>query len=278
MKSPTRLLLSLVALSAVLGLALAQEAPKPEKLKILLIAGGCCHDYETQTKLLKAGIEERLDATVTVDLNPGKGTDVTFPSYEKDDWAEGYDLVIHDECAANVTDPVYVQRILNAHKAGTPAVNLHCAMHSYRWGNFKEAVEPGGDNAGWYEFIGIQSTSHGPQSPIEVKFTDAQSPIIAGLEDWTTINEELYNNVQVFPGTVALAVGHQLQTPRKKDLKNNPDAQPKKSEAVVIWTNEYGPNKTRVFSTSLGHNNVTVADERYLEMLKRGILWSTGNL
>jgi type 1 glutamine amidotransferase len=49
-------------------------------------------------------------------------------------------------------------------------------------------------------------------------------------------------------------------------------------EAVVIWTNEYGPNKTRVWSTSLGHNNATVGDPRYLDLVTRGLLWSCDKL
>ena len=31
---------------------------------------------------------------------------------------------------------------------------------------------------------------------------------------------------------------------------------------------------TRVFSTSLGHNNFTVADSRYLDFVARGLLWA----
>jgi type 1 glutamine amidotransferase len=45
-----------------------------------------------------------------------------------------------------------------------------------------------------------------------------------------------------------------------------------------VWTNQYGPHKTRVFSTSLGHNNETVADDRYLDLVARGLLWATGRL
>ena len=48
--------------------------------------------------------------------------------------------------------------------------------------------------------------------------------------------------------------------------------------AVVAWVNEYGPNKTRIFSTSLGHNNATVADDRYLDLVTRGLLWAAGRL
>jgi len=45
------------------------------------------------------------------------------------------------------------------------------------------------------------------------------------------------------------------------------------AKAVVAWTNDY--HGTRVFSTSLGHNNVTVADARYLNFVAHGILWAT---
>lgn len=261
------------------------EAAATQPLKVLLVAGGCCHDYATQTKLLKAGIEERLHAEVTVEYNPSTSTEATFEIYNDPDWAKAYDVVIHDECTAKVSDRDYVGRILAAHQAGTPAVNLHCAMHSYRWDNFKEPVEAGADNAGWFEMIGLQSSGHGPQSPIDIKFeTATEHPTTTGLADWTTINEELYNNVKVFAGTTALAVGHQTQMPRGKrgkDGKRLPppaDAKPKQAEAVVVWANEYGPNKTKIFSTSLGHNNETVADSRYLDLVTRGLLWSTNNI
>ncbi|MCS5617726.1 MAG: hypothetical protein NZ658_06980, partial [Pirellulales bacterium] len=157
-----------VLAAALVGSAAARAADAPEPLKVLLVAGGCCHDYATQTRLLKGGIEERIAATVTVAYNPDTSTKARFEIYEQDDWAKPYDVVIHDECSADVTEGSYVERILAAHRAGTPAVNIHCAMHSYRWGEFRKPVEPGADNAGWYEMIGLQSTGHGPQFPIAV--------------------------------------------------------------------------------------------------------------
>ena len=48
--------------------------------------------------------------------------------------------------------------------------------------------------------------------------------------------------------------------------------------SVVVWTHEYGPKKARVFSTTLGHNNGTVEDPRYLDLVARGLLWSCGKL
>jgi type 1 glutamine amidotransferase len=255
-----------------------ESAGRAGPLKVLVVAGGCCHDYETQTKLLKEGIERSIHAEVTVVLNPSKGTDTTFEIYESDDWAAGYDVVLHDECSASVTDRPYVDRILAAHKSGVPAVNLHCAMHSYRWGDFREPVKLGADNSGWYEMIGIQSTGHGPQSPIDVSYVAENHPVTKGLQGWKTINEELYNNVRVFGGTEVLASGTQLQQPRKKDLNQDPNAKARQAEAVVVWTNQYGPKKTKIFSTTLGHNNETVGDARYMKLITRGILWATDNL
>ncbi|WP_442509976.1 ThuA domain-containing protein [Novipirellula sp. SH528] len=261
------------------SIATAEEtAKKADPLKVLLVAGGCCHDYATQTKLLKKGIEERLNAEVTVELSESTTTTARFEIYESDDWAKGYDVVLHDECSANVIERPYVDRILAAHRNGTPAVNLHCAMHSYRWGDFKSPVEPGADNAGWYEMLGLQSTGHGPKLPIDVLSTDSTHPIMKGFENWTTINEELYNNVRVFAGASALIEGKQVAPPNKKELKQNPNAAPTESTAVIAWTNQYGPQKTKIFSTSLGHQNETVADERYMDVVARGILWATGNL
>lgn len=253
------------------------SAPKP--LRVLLVAGGCCHDYAAQKDLLKAGIEQRLNAEVDIEYTADKSTKATFPKYESADWAKGYDVILHDECSADVTNRDYVKRILDAHREGVPAVNLHCAMHSYRWGDFRKPVKVGDDNAGWYEMLGLQSTGHGPKLPIDVTFTDSKHPITIGMKDWKTGGEELYNNVQVFDSAHALASGKQMVPPRKKRGEPvDPDAKPKEANAVVAWTNEYGPKKTKIFSTTLGHFNETVADDRYMELVSRGLLWVTGHL
>jgi len=267
-----------VALASTHASAADDSTKAPESLKVLLVAGGCCHDYTTQTKLIKEGIESRIKAEVTVVLSSDTSTKARFEIYESADWAKGYDVIIHDECSANVTEKPYVGRILAAHKNGTPAVNLHCAMHSYRWGDFKSPVEPNADNAAWYEMIGLQSTGHGPKLPLEIQSLEQDHPIMKGYEDWTTGNEELYNNVRIFTSTESLVRAKQTTPPNKKELKQNPDAKPKESAAVIAWTSQYGPKKTRIFSTSLGHQNETVQDARYLDLVVRGLLWATQNI
>lgn len=274
-----KLFLPIATLALAAGLYIVQAAETAVKpLRVLIVACGCCHEYDKQTMALKDGIEARLNAIVDVAYNPDKSTKATFEIYKAKDWAKDFDIIIHDECSADVTDPAYVETILAAHKAGKPAINLHCAMHSYRWGNFREPVQAGADNAHWYEMIGLQSTGHGPQQPIAVTFTDQTHPITTGLEGWTTINEELYNNIQVLTGK-PLASGVQIVPPKAKKGEELPaDAKPTEATAVVAWTNEYGPEKTKIFSTTLGHNTATVSDARYLELITRGILWATGHI
>jgi type 1 glutamine amidotransferase len=265
---------TLLALTALVGLT-SSLAAEQKPLRVLVVAGGCCHDYATQKEVLKKGIEARVNAVVEVAYDPTKSTKPLFDLFKSPDWGKNFDVVVHDECAADITDQAYVANIVNAHKNGLPAVNLHCAMHSYRWGSFKEPVKAGADNASWYEMLGLQSTGHGPQQPIAITFTDKSHPVTTGLADWTTINEELYNNVQIL-GAKTLATGLQ-KVPEKKDKKGKVTPA-SEANAIVAWTNEFGPKKTRIFSTTIGHNNATVEDARYLDLVARAVLWSAGKL
>jgi type 1 glutamine amidotransferase len=248
------------ALLSIAGLLASSRSVLPadiKPLRVLLLTGGCCHDYGKQKDILKQGIEARVNAEVVQIHTNDTSTKARFEIYEKTDWAKGFDLVIHDECSADVKDMPYVENILAAHKAGVAAVNLHCAMHCYRIGT-----------EDWFQFVGIQSSSHGPQEPIAISFVDKANSITRDLPDWTTTREELYNNVKVFPTAHPLARGKQVIRQR--------DGSEKTADYIVAWANEYG--KARVFSTTLGHSNATVADPRYLELVTRGLLWACGKL
>ena len=258
------------ALTLIAGGTSFSSAAETKPIRILLITGGCCHDYNHQKDILKNGLEKR--ANVKVDqIHTGDGsTKPPLAILGNADYAKGYDLVIHDECGSDISDPEKVQGVLAPHKNGLPGVNLHCAMHSYRIGNPNEPVQPGTPHGYWFEYLGVQSSAHGPQEPIQISFTDKNDPITKGLGDWSTIKEELYNNIHVFDSAHPLAHGKQTFKQRNGAEKTN--------DYVVVWTNEYGPKKTRVFSTTIGHNNATVEDPRYLDLVARGVLWATGHL
>ncbi|MBB5031863.1 DUF7133 domain-containing protein [Prosthecobacter vanneervenii] len=238
-----------LALLLLLSTAILGHA-ETKPLKALLVAGGCCHDYAKQHVILSQGIQARANVQVDVVWTDDKSVTPPLPLYDNPDWAKGYDIIIHDECAAGVKDMALVKRILDVHQT-IPAVHLHCAMHSFRTGTDV-----------WFKHLGIQSASHGPQEPIAITFVDKEHPITKPLADWTTIKEELYNNVNIFDGH-PLAMGKQVV--KGKDV-----------DYVVAWTNE--KVGARSFSTTIGHNNDTVADDRYLDLVTRGLLWAMDKL
>ena len=112
-------------------LAKKEEAviKKDEPLKVLIVTGGCCHDYEFQSAAMIAGIPKHAKVDITL-VNEGKGTDAKIPLYDDPNWAKPYDVIIHNECFANTKDEAYIRKITEAHKAGTPAVVVHCAKHT----------------------------------------------------------------------------------------------------------------------------------------------------
>jgi type 1 glutamine amidotransferase len=200
---------------------------------------------------LTEGISARANVIWTI-VHEGDGsTSHRVSIYEKPDWSKGYDVVVHDECFADVKDKDFVENILKPHRAGLPAVNLHCAMHCYRvsFDEFK----------GWFEFTGLDTRAHGAQLPIAISFVEPAHLITRGMTNWTTIKEELYNNIQIWQTSKPLAYGEQGKT-----------------KTMVAWVNDY--HGTRVFSTTLGHQTETVGDPRYLDLVTRGLLWSVGKL
>ncbi len=233
-------------------------------MRALLITGGCCHDYAKQKDILKQGLEERAYVVVDQVHTDDKSTKPPLAILGNSDYAKGYDIVIHDECSADVNDPKIIAGVLAPHRAGLPGLNLHCAMHSYRIGNPGQKAEAGSERSAWFDYLGLQSSSHNWQKPIAVHFVDQAHPITKGLADWSTTNEELYNNIQIFPTATPLARGKQPQ--RQKDGSTND------VETVVVWANQYG--QARVVSTTLGHNNNTVSDVRYLDLLARSLVWA----
>jgi len=258
-----------IAVACVAGLfqtarvSVADE-PVVKPIRALLVLGGCCHDYNVQKELLSAGIQARAHVEVTIAHDPNTTTEHLNPIYASAGWSNGFDVVIHDECSSNIKDLAIIDRILEPHRKGLPAVILHCGMHSYRSQGYPE-VTP------WFEFTGLQSTGHGPQLPITVEYVAPRSAITEGLQNWETIKEELYNNSagKLLDSATALARG-------KQTVKNR-QGEERVDDCVVVWTNNYH-NTTKVFATTLGHNNDTVADARYLDLITRGLLWSCGKL
>jgi len=253
-------------LAVLVGPGVVSDDPA-RPIRALLVTGGCCHDYENQKGLLTRGLSRRANIQWTIAYDPNSSTGHKNPIYDRADWSKDFDVVIHDECSSDVNDKSVIETILQPHKNGLPAVVLHCGMHSYRTEGWNKKVA-----TPWMQFTGLISTGHGPQEPIAVNFVDKDHAITRDLGDWTTVNEELYNNAsgKLEPTAHALARGKQVYSISQAGKEVT-------DEAVVAWTNTYN-GKTKVFATTLGHNNATVEDPRYLDLITRGLLWSLGKL
>ena len=245
----------LLLLTAGLWLAsfsttLAADAAKP--LRALLITGGCCHNYKLQSEALTNAVAKLATVEWTVVNEGGTGTKAELPLYSKPGWAKGYDIVVHNECFADTTNHQYIRQITSAHKAGVPAVVIHCAIHTYR----------GTDIDDWREFLGVTSRRHDHQSRYAVKKVTPDHPIVKGIpDDWKTPMDELYVIDKLWPNAKALAT-----SVSEKDGKTYP----------VAWINQYG--QARVFGTTYGHSDDTFRDPVFLDYVSRGVLWAAGRL
>jgi uncharacterized protein len=242
------MILRLCSFLALASLTTLGHAATP--VRALLITGGCCHDYELQAKTLIEGAKKFGEIAWTVVNEGGKGTRAQIPLYDHPDWAKPYDVVVHNECFADTTDPEYIRKITTAHKAGKPAVVIHCAMHSYRAATIDD----------WREFLGVTSRRHDHQSQYPVKPVLPKHPALRGFpEQWVTPRDELYIIEKVWPKTTVLAT-----SASEKDGR----------EHAVIWVNDY--HGTRVFGTTYGHGNVTWHDPVFIALVSRGLLWAAG--
>lgn len=231
--------------------AAAEDKAAAKPIKALLVTGGCCHDYANQKNILSEGISKRAGAPVEWTIaHEGDKREHKNSIYSKPDWWKGFDVVVHDECYGFVDDDAFVEAIAKAHADNkVPVVAIHCAVHSYRKAKTRA----------WSEMLGIRSEAHGKRNDIAVTYTNKDHPITAGLKDWTSPTDELYNNIKVYEKTTPLANGKQGD-----------------DEAIVAWTNDH--QGTRVFVTTLGHTNDTVGSDDYLNLVTRGLLWTIGRL
>ena len=248
----------------VLGSTITRAAEPVKPLHALLITGGCCHDYNRQKVIISEGVSARANVLWTLVQEGGTGTrreNIKDSVYAKPEWAEGFDIVVHNECFADDADPEFIERVLAPHRGGTPAIVIHCTMHTFR------ALK----TDAFRQFLGVTSTHHGPQHPLDVNNLLPSHPIMQSFPgNWTTGNEELYAIDKIWPTTRALA-----QAPDKTKNAAGTWIDTAKQN-TVIWINTYG--KGRVFGTTLAHNNKTMSDPVYLDLLTRGLLWACDKL
>ena len=238
----------------VISLSFSTMAEDEKTLKIIHVAGGCCHDYENQKNILKEGLEKRINCKVDLFVE-GKSKTHIHSLFKKKDWSKGYDLVLFNICFGGVTDDEFIKGVVaETAKDGKGAVFLHCSLHTFR--NAKSGTEE------YRKLLGLSSQNHGKKSPILVENMKETHPIMKDFPKmWQTPNGELYNIFAQGEKAEILANGHY------------PDD--KKTQAC-IWTNLY--KESKIFGMSLGHHNETMQAKEYQDVLSRGVLWTVGKL
>lgn len=246
-----KLYVSFLAIALLATLGCASSKTKNTPLKILLVTGGCCHNYALQADVIQHCLPPTQPVQWTVVNEGGKGTTATIDLYSNKNWAEGYDLVVHNECFADTKDTGYIRQITSAHYNGVNAVVIHCAMHTYRAATIDD----------WREFLGVTTRRHDHQARYPVTVTRPGHPIMKGIPfNWVSAMDELYIIEKLWPGAMTLAT-----SVSEADGKTYP----------VVWTNQYG--KARVFGTTFGHSDASFQDPVFISLLRNGILWAAAH-
>jgi len=232
-------------------------------LNVLVVSGGCCHDYPSQDRILYDILNKVAPINWTFALGMTNLPDGRLPLYADPNYGNKFDLIVHNECWANGDfPPQFLQNIVAPHMRGTPALVFHCSLHSYR-------SAPDGQDF-WREMLGVTSHRHTRAHEIEVKWSD--DPITKDLPSFKTPTDELYVIEKSWPGTKALATAindvDQGVSGAAGTISN--DVYP------VVWSHEFSAEKggARTFGTSLGHGNDGWNTPQFQELVIRGFRWA----
>jgi hypothetical protein len=226
-------------------------------LKGLLFTGGGHHDYATQKNIITEEISKRIDIEweVLYEMDPRRMKGLL----STDDWAKGYDFIFYNFCFAREDDTEFIDKVVAVHKGGMPVIAMHCAMHTYH-----PYLKGKPEDKSWNKMLGVVSLGHGPHVPYDVSIAKEQigHPVVKGLpKEWRTPKGELYMVPNVLEGTTVLAYGD-----------NGKQHKPSEPQALA-WVKE--KEGYRLYATTMGHHNETVASKEFLDMVANGITWAT---
>jgi uncharacterized protein len=246
-----RVMLLVISFGATTAPAAAQQA---RPIRALYITGGGFHDFTAQKQIVPPGIAARTNIVWTIDHTADTSTKMLIPRHQTTAWADSFDVVVYNMSFSYVVDPKWIERIAYAHRdKGVAAVILHGATHSYR----RSTTDA------WRELMGAASMRHDTRREFpRLERLVADNPIVKSLpKEWGPGSDELYNIDRTWPTATPL-----IQAWSIEGEKHHP----------VVWTNTFG--KAKVFVTTMGHNNRTMSDPVYLDLVTRGLLWTVGRL
>ena len=225
--------------------AYAQELPSLKNKKVLFVYGGWKgHEPIKFRDLFVPWLEDQ-----------GAQVD-TFPSleiYTNKDYMKKVDLIIQLFTMSEITAE-QEKGLLEAVRNGTGIAGWHGGLGD----SFRQ-------NVGYQFMVGGQWVAHpGGIIDYSVQITDNKDPITKGLSNFKMKSEQYYMHVD--PNVKVLAI-----------TKFSGEHAPWINNATmpVVWKKYYG--KGRVFYSSLGHVRSDYDVPEALEIMKRGIRWSSGS-
>jgi type 1 glutamine amidotransferase len=254
--------------------------PAEKRVRVLIISGQNSyeHDWTGVNNMLRTLMQDtkRFDVRVTEDFDHGdlatlKAYDVVLLNYSSR-WN-------YADPKQHIWSPQAFQALYDYVRRGGGLVAYHS---SFTWGRdipeYKKLVgatmEPG-------------TSRRAPPGAFPVHLVDRSHPITAGMREFIwTYNDDMYVNMSFAPD----AKIHVLATAHDSSATYNPKLTgpkypasaytPEKLKAMKgmdadhpqIWTSEYG--KGRVFSITLGHDEVSLHFQPLQNLILRGTEWA----
>ncbi len=254
--------------------------PKEQRLKVLIISGRNSyeHDWTGVDNMLRTLMQDtgRFDVRVTEDFDYGslaqlKAYDVVFLNY-----SSRWNYADPDQ---KIWSPEAFAALYQYVREGGGLVAYHS---SFTWGRdipeYKRligaAMEPG-------------SSRRAPPGAFPVHLVDRSHPVTAGLREYVwTYNDDMYTNMAFAPDAkihvlatahdAASAYDHKLTGPKYPAAAYTPE----KLKAMKgidadhpqVWVQDYG--KGRVFSITLGHDEVSLHFQPLQTLILRGTEWA----
>lgn len=254
--------------------------PTEKRIKVLIISGQNSyeHDWTGVNNMLRTLMQDtgRFDVRVTEDFDHGdmatlKAYDVVLLNYSSR-W-------VYNDPAEHRWSPAAEKALFDYVREGGGLVAYHSSFtFGYNWPEYRRLIgavmEPG-------------SSRRSPPGAFPVHIVDRTHPITQGMREYVwTYNDDMYTNMSVDPNAKihVLATAHDsaasydpkltgpkyplaAYTPEKLKAMKGMDA-----DHPQVWTADYG--KGRVFSMTLGHDEVSLHFQPLQTLLLRGAEWA----
>ncbi len=245
-----------IALDEIAGARPAVAASQPESapIKLLIITGDHGHAWKDTTRILSDSLEAGGKIKVDVTTTPSK--DLTDENLAK------YDVLLlnYKDTPKGAPEIALVrgqqggipQGGARRQRAGGLSPRLE-RLHQAQLGRVRE-----GDR----RRLAVAGFSR-PQARLHRQEDRRQAPDLRGLPaQFEHAIDELYQNSVMVPGSTVLATAFSDPSKPRGTGKDEP----------VIWVNTYG--KGRVYENVLGHDTEAMADPKFQDWMRRGVIWA----